>query len=84
MQQIVEVGYETTSSESEGPPATVRFRFEGKNAMGEIVVWDYGATNLMLIDLQSDKYVVNQHDLVLVDDRYDQLTEFFEMALKLK
>jgi len=78
IRKVASAGYEITMSEHETQPITIRYRFEGKKAMGEIVVWENGATSMMLYDLDLKKCSFSKHDAVLVNDNYAALDEFFK------
>jgi hypothetical protein len=78
MRNVAAAGYEITMSEHETQPVTVRYRFEGKKAMGEVVIWENGATSMMLYDLVLGKCSFSKHDVILVDSNYEALADFFK------
>ncbi len=71
---------------------TVRYRFEGKRALGEIMVWDWGASSLLLYDLSRQLNGQTAQDTIPVyvkdgtffeDNGAEQMKPFLEMAIKL-
>jgi hypothetical protein len=54
-------------------------KFEGEAALAELVVWDTGATSLIIADRRSDRNLLDRHDLVLTADFKTELQVFFEL-----
>lgn len=74
--------FRVTVAEADTPSRVVRIRLEGDKATGEIVVWEDGKTNIMLYNLRSQKFIIDQHDKVLVGGDYETLRDFFARAIK--
>jgi hypothetical protein len=61
--------------------ASVVLKVGSSSIEAELTVWENGHTSAMIYDLESDRYLLDRHDLVLDSNFCDELRPFFDIIM---
>jgi hypothetical protein len=80
--KLTTLGYSVEIKENAKPLGSLLLRITAQKTLAELVVWENGTTSMIVINLDSDHYDLDRHNIVLTEDRYKQDLEAFFNHLK--
>ena len=80
--KLTELGFSVEVKENAAPMHSLFLKIASSNTDAELVVWENGATSMIVVNLASNHYDLDRHDIVLVGNHYERDLEVFFNLLK--
>jgi hypothetical protein len=80
--KLTTVGFCVELGENAGPMRSLLLKIAGPNTEAELVVWESGATSMIVFNFTCERYDLDRHDISLVGDQYERDFEVFFNLLK--
>jgi hypothetical protein len=68
--------------ENAEPVRSLLLKIAGTNTEAELVVWESGATSMIVFNFTCERYDLDRHDISLIGDLYERDFEVFFNLLK--
>lgn len=79
---LTTLGFSVEVKENVAPVQSLLFKIASSKIEAELVVWESGATSMIVVNLASNHYDLDRHDIILVENQYERDLEAFFNLLK--
>ena len=80
--KLTTLGFGVEVKENTAPIKSLLLKIASSKTEAELVVWETGATSMIVVNLASNHYDLDRHDVVLVGNEYERDLEAFFNLLK--
>jgi hypothetical protein len=75
-------GFKVELKENAAPIQSLLLKVVNSNTEAELVVWESGATSMIVFNFASNHYDLDRHDIILVGNQYQRDLDVFFNFLK--
>ncbi|MEI6197584.1 MAG: hypothetical protein WCS42_24995 [Verrucomicrobiota bacterium] len=80
--ELTAQGFKVEAKENATPVQSFLLKLASSKVEAELVVWETGATSMMVVNLSTNDYDLDRHDLVLADEQFESHLYIFFKFLK--
>ena len=80
--KLTTLGFNVEVKENAAPMQSLLLKIACSNTAAELVVWESGATSMIVVNLASNHYALDRHDIVLVGNQHERDLDVFFKLLK--
>lgn len=80
--KLTTLGFSVEVKENAAPVHSLFLKVASSNTDAELVVWESGATSMMVFNITDNRLDLDQHSLVLGGNQFEQDLEVFFKLLK--
>lgn len=80
--KLTTLGFSVEAKVNTAPIQSLLLKIASSNTEAELVVWESGATSMIVFNFASSHYDLDRHDIVLAGNEYERDLEVFFNLLK--
>ena len=80
--ELTTLGFSVEVKENAAPMQSLLLKIASSKTEAELVVWESGATSMIVVNLERNHYDLDRHDMVLGGNQYERDLEVFFNLLK--
>ena len=78
--RLITLGFKVETKENAVPIQSFLLKISSSTIEAELVVWETGATSMIVFNLSRNGYDLDRHDIVLVGEHFEsELAVFFKL-----